>query len=208
MTQVAPVRNSDRFGFPVRLRGVVGNADVVIDTVEHQRRQAAGQAGRVLGGMGILDALLQLPEQVNVRLDQIDPAVLAEARRSAAALDFPSADTVRRVGRPAASAALFTLTTSDWRRGLAQLHRLAAYCPRRLYLTTLPRSVGLLRLEASYWGIGVTLQRSGGDEELLVPGQYSPSRYSGAAWAFDEALYAQAWRAGALDGSRLDRVVA
>ncbi len=208
MTQVAHRGDARHRDIPVRLRGLAGRVDVDLDSLEHDRRRAAGTAGRPLGSMAVLDALLSLPEQVTVPVDRLDPGMLSLAAQGPAAVTYPSPATVRRVGRPAASARLFSLPTSDWRHGIRQLHKLAPYCARRLILTAPPRSLDLLLLEASYWGIGVALEGPVGESELQPTGAFTPARYTGAAWYFDEALYSQVWQALEVDGSWLDRAVA
>jgi hypothetical protein len=208
VTQMVRPRNSHWFDIPVRLRGVFGHADVEVDLLEHDRRRAAGISGRALGPMGALDALLTFPERVSVPVEQVDPVLLAKAAQSQAALVYPSPETVCRVGRPAASIRLFSLPTSDWRRGIQQAHRLAPYSARRLVLSTEPKSVDRLLLEASYWGIGVLIRSTEGERELLAPGEFSPTRYTGAAWLFDEDVYTQVWSQHHTGASWLDQAVA
>lgn len=208
MTQLVRPQSSHWFDIPVRLRGVFGHADVEVDLLEHDRRRGAGAGGRALGPMGALDALLMLPERVSVMVDEVDPVLLAKAAQSHAALVYPSPETVCRVGRPAASVRLFSLPTSDWRRGIQAAHRLAPYSARRLVLTTEPKSVDRLLLEASYWGIGVLIRSPKGERELLAPGEFSPTRYTGAAWLFDEDVYTQVWSEPHAGASWLDQAVA
>lgn len=194
MTHLARSVGTQSRDVPVRLRGVDGLADVSIDLLEHDRRAAVGAAGRPLGGVWVLDALLTLPEQVSVPVDHVDPAILAQVTKSPHALAYPVSDAVCRVGRPAATARLVSIPTDNWRRGVQQAHRLAPYCARRIILATEPRRLGLMLLEASYWGIGVMIQDGRAEREVLAPAAFIPTRYTGAAWSFDEILYSQVCR--------------
>jgi hypothetical protein len=198
VTNLARSLDAHSRAVPVRLRGVDGLADVSIDLLEHERRAAVGAAGQPLGGVWVLEALLALPEQVSVPVDHVDPAILAQVKKSPQALAYPASDAVCRVGRPAATAGLVSIPTDNWRRGVQQAHRLAPYCARRIVLATEPRRPGLMLLEASYWGIGVMIQDCRVEREVLAPAPFVPTRYTGAAWSFDEILYSQVWRKCAL----------
>ena len=191
MTHLAREHETKGCALRVRLRGVECLADVDIDVLEHARRVGVGAAGRPLGGLAVLDALLRLPEQVPVSVDRLDPETLAQIMRAPSALSYPTRDTVCRTGRPAAAARLVTIPTEEWRRGIQQAHRLAPYCARGILLAREPKHLGMLMLEAGYWGIGVQIRDGLSNHEVLAPAEFAPVRYTGAAWSFDEALYSQ-----------------
>lgn len=177
-------------GVPVRLCGVDVLTDVHLDRLEHGRRTAAGTGGQKLGGLRLLDALLALPELVPVPLNRFDRDTLAKLQALPAAVQFRANDLVR-VCRPAISVSLVTVAATSWRQGLRLAHRFAPFCSRRIVLDKTPRDRELVLLETSYWGIGVTLIQ--GDEERVwsEPAPFMPTRYTGAAWLFDEDVYAE-----------------
>lgn len=176
---------------PVRLRGVDGLAEAELDVLEHARRWGDGVAGKALAGVDVLDALLRLPEGVPIPISRISQADLTEFEALHGALVYPADGVVLRVCRPAATASLLSIPTDSWRQGMRLAHRFAPYCARRILLEKEPRESDLLVLEASYWGIGVSVAGDGGERLLVAPGRFSPTRYTGAAWWFDECLYSQ-----------------
>lgn len=173
------------------LRGVEVVVHLSVDRGEISRRVAAGVAGRRLAGMRALGALLELPEGVLVDVATLAPVQRAVMDRLVGAVDYSVPGFVRRVARPAVWARLVSIQTSRWRDGLRLAGRFAPYSARRLVLDCVPFDVQVLCLEASYWGVGVSVKAEGVDRELVPPALFLPTRYTAAAWSFDEELYAQ-----------------
>lgn len=174
------------------LRGVDVVVDLVVDPFETRRRTEAGIAGRRLGGIGALRALLALPEGVGVPVERLDLATWTALGHVRGAVEYPAAGVVRRLARPAVWAQLVSIPASRWRDGLRLAGRFAPYASRQIMINYVPTDAEMLCLEASYWGVGVTVAQDGAPaRELVPPSPFVPTRYTAAAWNFDEDLYAQ-----------------
>jgi hypothetical protein len=174
-----------------RVAGVVADAVVVVDPVEHERRQALGAGG--IMSLAVLDALMCLPLGADIPVAALGDVTLAMLRQApAGAVQWgEESDSVRRAAVPAASIPLVRVRATTWRGGLRQS---AAFLPCAevvMVVTSVPAKWASVSWEAATLGIGVSLHNedTGEETELLPSAPYVPLYVKPAGWRFRENAY-------------------
>jgi hypothetical protein len=104
-----------------------------------------------------------------------------------------------RHARPPVRVIRANVLGGPWSAALGKAARFAPYCERRIVLPRLPEADTLLKLEASYLGVGVAVPASSSDgsssgrllEEVVPAAPFLPSKFTGAAWKFAESVFDQ-----------------
>ena len=104
-----------------------------------------------------------------------------------------------RLARPPVTVRRANILGGSWAAALGKAARFAPYCERRIVLPRLPEGDTLLKLEASYLGVGVAIPASSLDdsssstplEEVVPAAPFLPSKFTGAAWKFAESVFDQ-----------------
>lgn len=179
----------------VRLRGLDVVIEMKVDAAECERRQTQSLH---LYGMETttLGALLKIPALQSTPVATLPADAQDLVRRRPRLVEFLDGDRVRRRLSPVAQVDMVTLPTARWRRALHDVGRFAPYSARRLLLHTEPADLDLLCMEATYWGVGICLQRPGGCYDIVHPAPFAPARFTGASWAFAEQALRAVQRAG------------
>lgn len=171
----------------VNLRGLDVLVDVHVDVAELERREAQGLSHDLgVQDAAALGALLQIPAHLSVPMRTLSAPVRTAVRRHTRLVERLPGGRVRRRVSPGATVEMVTLPTSRWRTGLRSIGRFAPYSSRRLLLSIEPVDVDLLVMEATFWGVGVSLESSAGSHDLVLPAPFEPARYTGASWVFAE----------------------
>lgn len=104
-----------------------------------------------------------------------------------------------RTARPPVTIRRASVVGRSWAAALGKATRFAPYCERRIVLQRLPGDDVLLKLEASYLGVGVAVAADaphsspgGVALESVVPAApFLPLKFTGAAWKFAETVFGQ-----------------
>lgn len=174
-----------------RLRGVDVLATVRLDRAEVERRREA-PVDLTGASSSSLSALLRLSIAEPCRLDGVPEAVRSLAETWPGVFEDMGGGWVRRAVVPLGYVETVAVPSASWRSGLRLAGRFAPYCTRQLVLESVPRDLGLLTMEAGYWGVGVDVLREGEVETVVEAEPFRPSRYSGASWMFAELAAAGA----------------
>lgn len=169
----------------VRLRGLEVLIDVDFDGEELNRRHGA-ELDLGSHDAATLGALLHISPTSGTPIRTLPGAARAAAHRHPGLVDLVDEHHLRRRVSPALDVRMVTLPTSRWRQGLHEIGRFAPYSARRLLLDVEPADLDLLRMEATYWGVGVCIATSAPFREVVHPALFEPHRYTGASWAFAE----------------------
>jgi hypothetical protein len=174
---------------PMRIMKVPAVLSYTVDPAEHARRGRAG-GGAVLSP-DVLNLLLGLPMGVPV-------PVVALTSRERGALRTAPRWAVRIVDRHAVRLAvtpvsvnLAVVAARSWRAGLDMAGRFAPFCARAIALDSAPPDDREMRMEADFYGVGVTVVRDERVEVLVAPSPFQPPRPTAAGWRFTERVYEQ-----------------
>lgn len=172
----------------IRLRGLDVAVELEVDYREHGLREQ----GLSLTGLSTVQfgALLAIPRWSYAAPAELPAGSRALARRHPDLVEHESDGRVRRRVGPPVWVEMVTLPVARWRAGLSAIGRFAPYSARRLLLTRVPDDTDDLRVQATYWGVGVRIERADGFEDLVEPEPFVPQRYTGASWAFAEQTLA------------------
>jgi hypothetical protein len=173
---------------------------VTLDVAEHARREATETGPVPYDSMGLLDALMALPEGIEVPLRTLERPYDRRTVRGAApagAVDVHQGPggplVVRRAVRPLR--VHLAVVSHFPRHGLDQASAFAPFCARALLLGNHPKADFLF--EADFYGIGVAVgspvPQAGQDPPVpvLAPDAWTPMRHTPAGWWFAETAYKQ-----------------
>ncbi|MFE0147845.1 hypothetical protein ACFWY5_11900 [Nonomuraea sp. NPDC059007] len=179
----------------VVLQGTSAMLHYELDQAEVERRRHAG-----LGAITSPDALrvlLDLPVGVPLPLSAAGwttPDLLRLLPRGAMHLG-PGQVTCLAV--PPIGARLAVVPARSWRAGLERAGRFAPFCSRAMLLSSLPRELQALRMEADFYGIGVICDADGEPCVIVPPAPFERRRFTVAGWLFLEEAYQQITSAAA-----------
>jgi hypothetical protein len=86
---------------------------------------------------------------------------------------------------------LALVAARSWRSGLDMAGRFAPFCTRAIVLGFRPPDDQEMRLEADFYGVGVTVAQDERVEVLVTPTPFRPLRPTAAGWRFLERVYEQ-----------------
>jgi hypothetical protein len=173
----------------MRIMNVQAVLSYTVDHVEHARRERAG-GGAVLSP-DVLDLLLGLPVGVPV------PVVGLTGRERGALRTAPRwavqivDDHAVRLAVAPVSVELALVAARAWRSGLDLAGRFAPFCTRAMVLGACPPDDQEMRLEADFYGVGVTVAQDERVDVLVSPTSFQPLRPTAAGWRFLERVYEQ-----------------
>jgi hypothetical protein len=160
-----------------------------VDPTEHARRDRA--AGGAVLSPDALDLMLGLPVDESVPISALNSrergALPMTPRWAVRVVDGQ----VRRLAVPPVSVDLALVAAKSWRSGLNLAGEFAPFCTRAIVLATAPRDDQDMRMEADFYGIGVTVVQGESVEVLVPPTPFQPLRPTVAGWRFVERVYEQ-----------------
>jgi hypothetical protein len=184
---------SPGIGFTTGSRVVLQGARTVLSyrfEAEAERRRQVGMGA--ITSPDVLQLLLGLPIGSPVPMAALtgpERSILRSAPRGALSVQDGS---VVRLAEPPIEAGLAMAPARSWRRGLERAGRFAPFCSRAMVLRTRPRDLGVLRMEADFYGIGVIIAGDGAEPEMVVPpAPFRRNRFTAAGWLFLEETYRQ-----------------
>jgi hypothetical protein len=158
-----------------------------LDVTEDARRRAAGI--RSITDLAILDALLTLPEGMEVPLASIggrEQRILGRLPRLGVLTQHEGR--VTRLARaPLQVARAEVAVRRSWSAAFRQVREFSQYAERVLLCPSPPDADALL--EASYSGVGVAVSSGSGWNWLLEPAKFVVQEHSPARWCFAESIY-------------------
>lgn len=173
---------------------------VSLDVAEHARREATETGPVPYDSMGLLDALMALPEGIEVPLRSLERQYDRRKVRSAApagAVDVfqgpGGLHVVRRAVRPLR--VHLAVVSGPPRPALDRASSFAPFCARAAFIRRHPGDDYLF--EASFYGIGVAVGLTSpttypdGPAALLAPEPWVSKRHTPAGWNFAETAYKQ-----------------
>ncbi|UXZ56567.1 hypothetical protein [Curtobacterium sp. Arg-1] len=83
------------------------------------------------------------------------------------------------------------ISASRWARAIRTAHLWNGYGRRRIVMTTPLRNEQAAATEASYYGIGLTIQESLGYRDVVEAADYAPRRFTTSRWLVAETVYRQ-----------------
>lgn len=191
----APVTPSDLHGEALVLvgggaqaAGTIADALAVIDAGEHARRARTGLAA--VTSLGMLDAVLDFPLHVPVRMCDIGPEAESAARRAPGGVFRRDSTTVTRLLSPSVTVVAALVTGVSWRQMMARVVSFAPFCQQLMLLDRAPRMLGSLVWEAQVAGVGVWVRDDAEIVEVLRPQVFKRRRWKAAGWRFQERAYA------------------
>lgn len=175
-----------RSATPARLRGLDVLLEFHVDDAELERRRSHSVQPHATAAT-TLASLLHIPVMASVPVATLPGAVQTVARRHSQYVEFTDGTLVRRRVSPIGHVTMVTVPSRHWRKALRDVGRFAPYTARRLLLSAEPTDLDVLRMEATYWGVGVRLEQPEGWHDVVHPAPFTPERFTGASWAFAEA---------------------
>ncbi len=173
------------------------HADLELHGEEIQRRRAAN-ATRPVQDLDTLRFLLTLSVDQPVAIAALGAYERGLTRR-AVRFGFAEKRTIAgncpavvRKAEPPVTVELVSVLGPLSRRTLQLATTFAPYARRRLVVPS-GRVDETLLLEASYYGVGVTVTDDDDERTLVTPAPFQPTRFTGASWLFAERMYAQAF---------------
>jgi hypothetical protein len=173
----------------MRIMNVQAVFSYTVDPVEHARRERAG--GGAVMSPDVLDLLLGLPVGLPV------PVVGLTGRERGALRTAPRwavqivDDHAVRLAVSPVSVELALVAARAWRSGLNLAGRFAPFCTRAMVLGACPPDDQEMRLEADFYGVGVTVAQDERVDVLVSPAPFQPLRPTAAGWRFLERVYEQ-----------------
>lgn len=156
---------------------------------EHEvTRRQAQQLGSI-SSPDVLDLLMDLPLGLPVPIKSL---TLWErsALRSAppGAVSIAAGEVTREAVAPVA-VDFAIVPARTWRAGLETAGRFAPFCMRIMVLNRRPRNESDVRVEASFYGVGVVVADQRGADVLAEPALFRRRRFTVAGWQFLENVY-------------------
>jgi hypothetical protein len=170
-----------------RVAGAAGDALVLPDPVEHERRTRAGLGG--VTSLVLLDTLMNLPLGMPVPAADLDVLARAHlARVPGGVIELREAQ-ITRVLTPPLTVVAVLVRARDWRRGVTRASCFAPFAQRVLLLDREPKPE--LLWEASVFGVGVWVDTADGAmREVCPPAPFVRRYWKPAGWRFAERAYA------------------
>lgn len=172
------------------------HVDLELHLPEIQRRRATNAAGSVQD-LDTLRFLLTLPVDQPTALAGLDAYERRLARR-AVRCGFAeeravarSQSTLIRRAEPPVTVRLISVF-GPFRRSTLQLATTFAPYGRRRLVVPSGRLDEILLLEATFYGVGVTVADANGERTVTASAPFQPARFTGASWLFAERIYGQA----------------
>lgn len=158
-----------------------------LDVVEHARRKDAGLGA--ISSPDMLELLLALPVALPVPVESLTRGEQESLRRAPrGAVQVVDGEVTRQAVVPVAVE--FALVAArSWRSGLVTAGRFAPFCARAVVLSTRPRDLGEMALEAGFYGVGVIVVDNDGADVLVDPAPFERHRFTAAGWRFLEDVY-------------------
>lgn len=173
----------------VQMFGAVAGVAYRVDPDESQRRSVGGH-GAVIE-LGVLDALLGLPAGMPVAWNAVSERDRRLLRRAPlGSLEVRDGRVLRRAVSPL-TVRFAMVTARRWREGLVKAGRFAPYCARAMMLSRLPEDLDDARVQASFYGIGISVFSRGELTTVVEPAPFPGAGHSPAQWWFAEEVYRQ-----------------
>ncbi|MBE1577654.1 hypothetical protein H4W30_004714 [Amycolatopsis roodepoortensis] len=166
--------------------GPVAFALYRLDVDEHGRRQSEGVCD--LTDLSALDALLTLPEGAAVARQAVSARVQRIVERLPQAIVSRDSQHLCRLARTPVTVDCVSVTVQrSWSAALHRVLEFSQYAERVLVCRSSPDTEQVL--EASYWGVGITVPTNAGWDWLIEPAAFVVKHHSAARWEFAEQIY-------------------
>jgi hypothetical protein len=173
----------------VQVFGAVAGVAYVPDPVEAARRDAVGLGA--ITGRAELDALMNLPVGIPVNAHEMTERELRLLRRAPrGVVEDDGVRLVRRVVAPV-SVRFAIVGARTWQEGLVKAGRFAPFCARAMLLSRPPTDLDDAAVQASFYGIGISVFTTGTLRMLVEPASYVRHQHTPAQWRFAEEIYRQ-----------------
>lgn len=195
----APVRPADLTAVDMRLihrgaraSGARADALVVLDDQELDRRAEHGPLA--VTSLPVLDALMNLPWQQPVRVDDLTTRsrrLLETAPRGAVE---HQAGSVTRLLTPPLTVIATVIAGTSWRTAISRARNFGPFSQRILLLPSLPRRGDEVLWEATVSGVGVWVGDSVATAaEIVAPQPFVRQYFKPATWRFAERALLSVW---------------
>jgi len=165
--------------------GIRSDAIVRLCASEAERRSVVGLGS--VGSLVSLDALLSLPWQYAVRLEDLgEPVVRVLRELPPGCVTFDDATAKREIQVPATVVAA-VVRGQRWRAAFRRAASFSAFTQRIVVLPVPPTQSALL--EAQLAGVGIWTEAGGILEEHLAPEVFKPMYFKAAGWRFAENAF-------------------
>lgn len=170
----------------VHFAGTTITALFEIDSVEHERRVAAGVSP--VFDRALLETFAELPHLEHVAWTDIDPVKRTLLDTAPTGTLASTATTVARLWRPALRLHAVTRTVRRWRRDLQAVSMFAPDAPRYLVVDRRPDADHAMVSDANWLGVGIMLR----DGDVVLPAEQLPVVRTPRHWRLLESVY-DAW---------------
>lgn len=161
-----------------------------INEPERRRREQLGLGA--LTRLDTLNGLLGLPLDLPVAMADLTARERKLVDRLAYGVVELDGETLTRRAKPVVAVQRAAVYAQSWQAGLVNAGKFAPYCERLMILRKEPPDDACL--EASYYGVGVTVQTATGLRELLPPEPWIQHLVTPAGWWFTEEAYRQSFK--------------
>lgn len=185
--------SAERFVVPgaARVTGAVADAVVRLDIAEHERRRAAGLGD--VPSLDVLDALMCVPEGVDVPVADLGPVTLSHLRRAPAGcvMWVNGGWALRRLAVMPLSVELVIVRSTSWRAAIRRAAAFSPFATRVVLLDRLPSSWPAGSFDAVACGVGVWANHDGAVVEYVAPEPFQLRWVKPARWRFAERAYGE-----------------
>lgn len=174
---------------PMRIMNALAVFSYTVNPAEHVRRDQLG-AGAVLSP-DVLDLLLGLPVGVPVPMAALTGRERGALRTAPRWVVQVVDGHALRLAVAPVLVDLALVAAKSWRSGLDMAGRFAPFCTRAIVLDSRPRDDQEMRMEADFYGVGVTVVHDEHVEVLVNPTPFRPLHPTAAGLRFLERVYEQ-----------------